>query len=458
MAVNRPSRFGFLSVLCVMTIVSAIVAGKEEYSESLRQENAVSESKCYNLGADNTSVGPYNAETGEVVYDRSETITTIRSPVGVSNTRHEKAFQVQISGRKVAFHVNVDKDYTYDVQLGFAELVNCKENGSDMKIVVNKRSLQNENVFQKAGCANARFITFGNIRPNELANIHVKISGESPISIATLCVYRRTMIASAVRQTCGQAGCITRQGRLGVQVVSASLLSLGCKYSNFATRALLLPSGSVVQYAKLQWAVFPPARQSRMKDTIRLNGVIVKSESLRKYTAELYFASATVTNLVRRRGVGKYTIGRLNPAWKNLGCQNTPYAGWFLTVIYSNPLLPVKRVNICASGTNFYSSTWTDSRMVVKCTLPKSQQKSSRAILLAFAGETGYPDLLTVNSYPVARNAFVGRIVRSLDVVSVYFTKYVHPSRPSTIFKIDPVGGYLDYIFVVSQIVIQVLS
>lgn len=456
MELNLQSKLCLLTLICVLTVFYQVAVGHNGSPISTRQGKKAKKATCYNLGSGDESVGPYNAEAGHVIYEKSETITTVRSSVVISNTRHEKAFQTQKSGRNLAFHVNVDEDHTYDVQLGFAQILKCNESGSDMTIFVNKRSVKDQNVFKQAGCGNARFLAFRDIYPNEHAAIAVNISGKSTISIATLCIHRRLKIAPVVRRTCGQAGCITMQGRLGVKVVSASLLSQRCRYSNFATRGLWLPSGSVIQHATLHWAVNPPAWQFRTIDTIRVNGALVTSDSLRKLSAGLYFASATVTYLVKRRGVGIYTIGSLNPAWNSIGCLNNPYAGWFLTVIYSNPLILFKRINLCASGINFYSSALVNTRMTVRCTLTRSQQRSSRAILLAFGGESLYPDLLSVNSIPIAKNAFVGRIVRSLDVVSVYFTRYVYRSFTSAVFKIDFLNGGLDYVFVVSQIVVQV--
>ncbi|WP_213471132.1 DUF11 domain-containing protein [Paenibacillus dendritiformis] len=130
---------------------------------------------------------------------------------------------------------------------------------------------------------------------------------------------------------------------------------------NFSTNELVLPPGSTVVYAELVWGgtylINAPGGEdlsARLDDPVRFNtpaGMFnVNPETFFNYAVNVqgdlgYIRSANVTALVAGGGAGTYGAGRIvgtlvpDP-------NTTSFAGWTLGVVYVNPALPFRSMNL----------------------------------------------------------------------------------------------------------------
>lgn len=440
-------------------IFATLVAGRNAFSDSGAATRSAKE-RCFNLGSADEIIGPYVYEKGFVNYTFPRPESLEFAVKSISNTEHKRAFSVQAVGSKIAFSVSVDKHFNYNIKLGFAEMLNCEQKGVPMTVTVNRRTLSNVNVFKAAGCRKAHFLTFKNIVPSNGGGININIVGKGKVGMATMCTMQTERRVIFTTPSCKQRGCINVVARANYKVISASLLTKSCKRLRVASRILKLRKGSIIRSAILQWA--DDFSSKPKKTSIRINGIKVNSSSVKLYGGNshgpYYFATADVTDIVKKTGTGRYTIGNLGHrrTASRTSCLPSAFSGWHLTVIFGHPSFPVTRINLCTNAVNVNYNRY-GARMVVKCTLTLKQQKKSRGSLISFAGEPRYNEVVKVNAAEVVRNQFGGKRGIGMDVVNFGFTKYVRPTKSFTTIKVDSLGT-LDYVFVVGQVASQVVK
>jgi hypothetical protein len=127
-----------------------------------------------------------------------------------------------------------------------------------------------------------------------------------------------------------------------------------CAFLTSSNATLTLPSNQTIVGAYIIWSGVSNGQGT----TISLNGINLIPDNINvidinpaTFTAPCFFFSAIkdVTSLVQTTGNGSYQVTNfdLNPFLANTYCgQNLPYSGWNLIVVYSNPSLPNKQLNI----------------------------------------------------------------------------------------------------------------
>ena len=123
--------------------------------------------------------------------------------------------------------------------------------------------------------------------------------------------------------------------------------SINCIINTTSSATLNLTSTQIVEAAYLYWA------GSGAGDfNVTLNSTEITPSRTFAYTLDanrqFFAAFADVTNLIQSEGNGLYTLSNLeNIALSSPYCSTgTNFAGWAITIIYSDPNLPLNQLNI----------------------------------------------------------------------------------------------------------------
>ncbi|NEZ41213.1 DUF11 domain-containing protein [Paenibacillus alvei] len=171
---------------------------------------------------------------------------------------------------------------------------------------------------------------------------------------------------------------------------------------NFSTNSLVLTPGSTVVYAELVWGgtylINTPGGEdlsARLNDPVRFStptGMFnIQPETFFNYAVNIqgdlgYVRSANVTALVAGGGAGTYGAGRIvgtlvpDP-------NTTSFAGWTLGVVYVNPALPFRSMNLYVGNVPIQSVSPPVNEMIGNFQTPSFGPITGRLLVSAQEGD-----------------------------------------------------------------------
>ncbi|BFH10983.1 DUF11 domain-containing protein [Paenibacillus melissococcoides] len=173
---------------------------------------------------------------------------------------------------------------------------------------------------------------------------------------------------------------------------------------NFSTNSLVLPPGSMVVYAELVWGgsylINRPDGEdlsARLNDPVKFStptGMFnIQPETFFNYAMNTqgdmgYVRSANVTALVAGGGAGTYgagkIVGTLVPDPNTSSC-----AGWTLGVVYVNPSLPYRSINLYVGNTAIAAVSPPENEMIGNFQTPSFGPINGRLLISAQEGDAG---------------------------------------------------------------------
>ena len=123
--------------------------------------------------------------------------------------------------------------------------------------------------------------------------------------------------------------------------------SLNCIINTASSASLNLSTSQTIEAAYLYWAGSGPGDFNVTLNTSEITPSRTFAYTLDS-TRQFFAAFADVTTLVQAEGNGLYTLSNLeNIDISDPYCSTgTNFAGWAITIIYSDPLLPLNQLNI----------------------------------------------------------------------------------------------------------------
>ncbi|MCY9531868.1 DUF11 domain-containing protein [Paenibacillus alvei] len=171
---------------------------------------------------------------------------------------------------------------------------------------------------------------------------------------------------------------------------------------NFSTNSLVLPPGSTVVYAELVWGgtylINTPGGEdlsARLNDPVRFStpaGMFnIQPETFFNYAVNTegdlgYVRSANVTALVAAGGAGTYGAGKIvgtlvpDP-------RTTSFAGWSLGVVYVNPSLPFRSMNLYVGNVPIQAISPPVNEMIGNFQTPSFGPINGRLLVSAQEGD-----------------------------------------------------------------------
>ncbi|MET0208941.1 MAG: hypothetical protein ABW220_07845, partial [Burkholderiaceae bacterium] len=197
---------------------------------------------------------------------------------------------------------------------------------------------------------------------------------------------------------------------------------------NSASSVLTIPIGSTVLYAELVWggsysfggenvsaslnsavSFTTPAGSSSVSPSGTTAATLGTPGGSGTCTTSpcFYVRSADVTALVQAGGAGTYTVGGV-PGTQGNSEENNNHAGWTLAVVYSNPSLPARNMNVFV-GAEIASSTQSTPAPIAGFCTPPTGPRSGRLMVSAAEGDTNLTgDQMTFGATAGTRVAISG--------------------------------------------------
>ncbi|PXF49377.1 hypothetical protein BWQ96_00693 [Gracilariopsis chorda] len=498
--------------LIFLSLVCAVVATKRPTTLTslfAPSDGNIPRKRCINLGTRHDAVGPFAPELGLIKYRGSTPGLFSLPSVKVQGTGFDHAFVTQRTANRISFVLKVDRRFTYNVALGFAEVnkETCKPNARIMNMNVQGRPKFGVDIYKSAGCRRPLFVRFNHVKPGRLGFITAFVRGiKNKAQIAVVCVERipggpgtrvppvlpqrsssptlrpspsrspspspraspsRSPTAVLKPSLCRQRDCFTFDGP-GDYVVIGNSLSRdedrdNCEVKPSSSAKLRIPNGARIKKAILYWSA-----SGRIGKYARatLNDKVVFAQKVytdRVSRMKFYGAWADVTSRVTGNGI--FNVAGIQYDNGSPYCRlNAAYAAWSIVVVFEHPNLPLARVNLCANDFTFTfpSGVYTNS---VGCVAGSRTTSKARTTLVTFESDGYKGEYFFINGGYLGDNLFASNTapnldIRSFDLRSIIRSgaSYISYTIKSYYTRTDRFGGAVEGLFMPLRVVYYTLD